>query len=255
MSDFITKVRITDPDFVDRIRVELKNTKKGGVVGKPWRLGNYQSTGIVDLKGGKYFLSIHPYIDPLPVWFKVYNTGMKKLLVKCVLSELQLPGSKQFKDIGIVKPNQWLYVPATTVLEYRVERFKLGRLDIMKLGGVETNHLRKLNEARIINVEDLVKVPLSTLNNIFGEAEAINIYKRAKTLDDALVSASTFSSLEYYHVKTVAHLRLMRIAQIAGTSQEEARIFRQILIAVVGAVKEPLLKVPLYIGDLFDGGM
>lgn len=253
MPDYLTKVRITDPDAVDRVLVNLKNTKRGNIV-KSWRLGNYMSTGIVDLRDGKHFLSIDPYIDPLPVWFKVYNMGARKLLAKCVLSELQKdPGSKQFKDIGILKPNRWLYVPATVILEYRVERFRLGRLDIMKVKGIKTDHLRGLNLAKIINVEDLAKASLSKLTGIFeGGAEAM--HERAKALNGAVISASTFGSLANRRVTAVAKWSTDRIAKTGGISLEKADELHQVVEGVVNALKEPLLEVPLYVGDLFEGG-
>lgn len=90
MVNYVARIRIVDPDVVDRVGVEKRKTKDDGVVGKIWRLGNYQSTDDIDLEDGKFYLRLWPYfeiVDPLPVWFQLENTGTTKLLVESVLTE------------------------------------------------------------------------------------------------------------------------------------------------------------------------
>lgn len=116
--DYVTKIRIEDPDVVDRVRVEKRKTSNDVVVNK-WILGNYASTPKIDLEKGRYYLSLFPYfelVDPLPVWFKVYNMGDGALMAKCILSE----GGREFRNLGIIKRGKKLIIPACLNLEYRV---------------------------------------------------------------------------------------------------------------------------------------
>jgi len=106
MSNYVAKIRIVDPDVVDRVSVEKRRTKDDTAAGEVWKLGNYQSTDDIDLENGKFYLRLWPYfeiVDPLPVWFKIYNNGERKLIAKCVLSELQTGKAMQFKDLGILE--------------------------------------------------------------------------------------------------------------------------------------------------------
>lgn len=116
--NYVAKIRIVDPDVVDRVLVRKRNTKNDAVV-EEWRLGNFDSTPDIDLEGGKFYLSLFPYfenVDPLPVWYKAYNNGDGKLIAKCVLSE----GGKEFRNLGVIDKGKTLIIPACLNLEYRL---------------------------------------------------------------------------------------------------------------------------------------
>ncbi len=119
--NYITRVRIVDPDVVDRVLVEKRKTKNDAVVEK-WRLGNYQSTPDINLAKGKFYLSLFPYfenVDPLPVWTKVYNKADGKLMMKCVLTE----GGKEFRNLGTIEKHNNMDIPTCLNIEYRVMCF------------------------------------------------------------------------------------------------------------------------------------
>ncbi len=239
---YIAKIRIVDPDVIDRVRVEKKNSANNTTI-QQWNLGNFQSTEDIDLESGKFYLKLTPYIDPLPVWFKVYNNGNKKLIAKCVLSELQQEGGKQFKDLGIIERNKTLYVPACLGLEYRVLRFWLGSLDVRKINAVTIEHWKELVKENIITVKGLVDANRTTINGIFVPDAGI-VLKSAKTLCDASIPKE-FKGVENRHLAAILKLSDNRLAAEAEVSGEEARsllsLLKDINQALVPYVFETLL--------------
>jgi hypothetical protein len=216
---YIAKIRIVDPDVIDRVRVEKMNSNN--ITLQQWNLGNFQSTEDIDLENGKFYLKLTPYIDPLPVWFKVYNNGDKKLIAKCVLSELQQGGGKQFKDLGIIERNKNLYVPACLGLEYRVLRFWLGSLDVRKINFVTIGHWKDLVKENIITIKSLVDANRTTITRIFGK-DADVVLKSAKTLCNASISKE-FIGIENRHLAAIVKLSASMLAREADVSDEEAR--------------------------------
>ncbi|MCX9013674.1 MAG: hypothetical protein OIN89_02585 [Candidatus Methanoperedens sp.] len=245
---YIAKIRIVDPDVIDRVRVEKKNSANNTTI-RQWELGNFQSTEDIDLDGGKIYLKLTPYIDPLPVWFKVFNHGDKKLIAKCVLSELQQEGGKQFKDLGIIERNKTLYVPACLGLEYRVLRFWLGSLDVRKLNAVTIKHWKELVKENIITVKGLVDANRTTIIRIFGkDADAVLI--SAKTLCDASI-AEEFWRIENRHPAAIVKLSESMLAKEAVVSDEKARTLLS-LLKYINQALVPYVFETLLVRDLME---
>ncbi|MEE8168478.1 MAG: hypothetical protein V3T58_06360 [Candidatus Hydrothermarchaeales archaeon] len=225
MPKYVVKIRIADPDVVDRVSVERRRTKNDAVVGRVWRLGNYQSTDDIDLKDGKFYLRLWPYfeiVDPLPVWFKVYNNGKRKLIAKCVLSELQKGKEMQFKDLGIIERGKNLPVPACLNLEYRLLCFWLGWLDATKINGVTVEHLKKLVENGIVIVKDLLnKDKYAQISRVFGDNTGI-ILDRARLLCNISVEQDKFAEIGDRYVRAVLKWSAAKIAEESGATEGDA---------------------------------
>ncbi len=245
---YIAKIRIVDPDVIDRVRVEKKKSADNSTM-QQWNLGNFQSTEDIDLENGKIYLKLTPYIDPLPVWFKVFNNGDKKLIAKCVLSELQQEGGKQFKDLGIIERNKTLYVPACLGLEYRVLRFWLGSLDVRKINAVPIDHWKELVKENIITVKGLADANRTTINRIF-RTDADAVLKSAKTLCDASIPKE-FTVLENRYLATVVKWSFGRLAQEADVSDEEARKLLD-LLKYINQALVPYVFETLMVRDLME---
>lgn len=245
---YIAKIRIVDPDVIDRVRVEKKNSANNTTI-QQWNLGNFQSTEDIDLESGKFYLKLTPYIDPLPVWFKVYNNGNKKLIAKCVLSELQQEGGKQFKDLGIIERNKTLYVPACLGLEYRVMRFRLGSLDVRKINAVTIEYWKELVKENIITVKGLADANRTTITTIF-RTDADAALKSAKTLCDASIPKE-FEGVENRHLAAILKLSSNRLAAEAEVSNEEARNLLSLLEDINQALV-PYVFETLLVRDLME---
>lgn len=245
---YIVKIRIVDPDIIDRVRVEKTKSANNAII-QTWKLGNFQSTEDIDLKNGKLYLKLTPYIDPLPVWFKVFNNGDKKLIAKCVLSELQQGGGKRFKDLGIIERNKTLYVPACLGLEYRVLRFWLGSLDVRKINVVTTEHWIELVKENIITVKDLVDANSTTITSIF-RTDADTALKSAKTLCDASIPKE-FTGIENRHLVAIVKWTAGRLAAKAEVSNEEAQKLLN-LLKDINQVLVPYVFETLMVRDLME---
>lgn len=245
---YIAKIRIVDPDVIDRVRVEKKDSANNATI-QQWNLGNFQSTEDIDLEKGKFYLKLTPYIDPLPVWFKVYNNGDKKLIAKCVLSELQQEGGKQFKDLGIIERNKTLYVPACLGLEYRVLRFWLGSLDVRKINAVTIERWKELVKKNIITVKGLADANRTTITTIF-RADADAALKSAKTLCDASIPKE-FVGIENRRLAAILKLSNNRLAAEAEVSTEEAqKLFN--LLKDINQALVPYVFETLMVRDLME---
>jgi hypothetical protein len=212
-------------------------------------LGNFQSTEDIDLEKGEFYLKLTPYIDPLPVWFKVFNNGDKKLIAKCVLSELQQEGGKQFKDLGIIERNKTLYVPACLGLEYRVLRFWLGSLDVRKINTVTIEHWKKLVKKNIITIKGLADANRTTITSIFGSDTDV-VLKSVKTLCDASIPKE-FTGVENRHLAAIVKLSASMLAKEADVSDQEARTLLNLLKDINQALV-PYVFETLLVRDLME---
>lgn len=253
MSNYVVKIRIVDPDVVDRVSVEKRRTENDAAVGKVWRLGNYQSTDDVDLEDGKFYLRLWPYfeiVDPLPVWFKIFNNGERKLIAKCVLSELQTGKAMQFKDLGIIEGGKNLPVPACLNLEYRVLHFWLGWLDATKINGVTVEHLKKLVKNGIVIVNDLLnRNKYAQISQIFGNDTAA-ILDRAKLLCNFSISQNKFARIEDRYVRAVMKWSAAEVARESNVTEEDAKQLLLQLKSLSQALAAPVFKI-LKLKDLF----
>ena len=246
MLNYVAKIRIADPDVVDRVSVEKRRTKNDAVVGKVWALGNYQSTDDIDLEDGNFYLRLWPYfeiVDPLPVWFKIYNNGERKLIAKCVLSELQKGKAMQFKDLGIVDSGKNLPVPACLNLEYRVLHFWLGWLDATKIRGVTVEHMKKLVEVGIVTVNDLLNEDKRTqISQVFGE-DTVTILERAKLLCGFSIDSHKFSDIENRYARAVMKWSATEIARESGATKEDAKKLLSQLGELNQALVAPIFEI------------
>ncbi|MDI6655097.1 MAG: hypothetical protein QME59_04350 [Candidatus Hydrothermarchaeota archaeon] len=253
MPNYVARIRIVDPDIVDRVSVEKRRTKNDAVVGKVWRLGNYQSTDDIDLEDGNFYLRLWPYfeiVDPLPVWFKIYNNGERKLIAKCVLSELQTGKAMQFKDLGIIESGKNFPVPACLNLEYRVLHFWLGWLDATKINGVTVEHLKKLVENGIVIVNDLLnKDKHAQISQVFGNDTA-TILGRAKLLCSLSINPDKFVKIEDRYARAVMKWSAAKVAKESGATQEDAKKLLLRLKDLSQALVAPVFEI-LKLKDLF----
>lgn len=253
MVNYVARIRIVDPDVVDRVSVEKRKTKDDGVVGKVWQLGNYQSTDDMDLEDGKFYLRLWPYfeiVDPLPVWFKLYNNGERKLIAKCVLSELQIGKAMQFKDLGIIESGKNLPVPACLNLEYRVLHFWLGWLDATKINGVTVEHLKKLVERGIVIVNDLLnREKYTQISQVFGNDTAA-ILNRAKLLCNFSISPDKFAKIGDRYARAVMKWSAAEIVRESGATEEDAKKLLLQLKDLSQALVAPVFEI-LRLKDLF----
>lgn len=113
----LVEIRIVDPDVIDAVNVQKIRTRNNAPV-ESWNLNCGRSTGEVDLKNGTFYLKIVPYIDPLPVWFKVMNKGNSNLTPQCLLSADQT----QFKDLMLLESRSSINIPGCLHLEYKIKR-------------------------------------------------------------------------------------------------------------------------------------
>ncbi len=254
MTNYVARVRIVDPDVVDRVSVEKRRTKNDEVVGKVWRLGNYQSTDDIDLADGKFYLRLWPYfeiVDPLPVWFKIYNNGERKLIAKCVLSELQTGKAMQFKDLGIVDSGKNLPVPACLKLEYRVLHFWLGWLDATKVNGVTIEHMKKLLERGAVIVNDLLnKDKYAQISQVFGNDAAI-ILDRAKLLCNLSIDGDKFVKIRDRYARAVMKWSASEVARESGATEEDAKKLLLQLKDLSMALVAPIFEI-LKLKDIFE---
>ncbi len=246
MSNYVAKIRIVDPDVVDRVSVEKRRTKNDVVVGKVWTLGNYQSTDDIDLEDGNFYLRLWPYfeiVDPLPVWFKIYNNGERKLIAKCVLSELQTGKAMQFKDLGIIDSGKNLPVPACLNLEYRVLHFWLGWLDATKIKGITVEHMKKLVERRVVIVNDLLnKDKYAQISQVF-ENNTVTILERAKLLCGFSIDSYKFSNIEDKYARAVMKWSAAEIARESGATEEDAKKLLSQLKELYQALVAPVFEI------------
>lgn len=245
---YIANIRIVDPDIIDRVRVEKKNSSNNSTAAQ-WDLGNYQSTEDIDLENGKFYLKLVPYIDPLPVWFKVYNNGNKKLIAKCVLSELQQGEAKQFKDLGIIERNKTLYVPACLGLEYRILRFRLGSLDVRKIKAVTVQHWKELVKENIITIDGLLHASRRTIDIIFKTLADI-VLESAKTLCEAVIPEE-FTVIENRHIAAIGKWSASRLAREANVPKDDAKRLLS-MIEDIDQALAPYVFETLMVRDLLE---
>ncbi|MGB2728019.1 MAG: hypothetical protein WBD09_06035 [Halobacteriota archaeon] len=252
MANYVAKIRIVDPDVVDRVQVDKKNTKNDATVNR-WDLGNYKSTEDVDLNDGKFYLRLWPYfenVDPLPVWFKIYNEGERKLIAKCVLSELQRPGAKQFKDLGIVESGKTLVVPACLRLEYRVLHFWLGSLDVRNINGITIEHRKKLVSIGIVVINDMLNKNLQDqVSRILG-VDTTTILERVMLSCSISVSSDKFAKIGNEYMRAISKWSADKIAEEAGVTEDDVRKLLSQLNDLSQAI-EGLLFEEMRLRDIF----
>lgn len=172
-----------DPDPIDRVRVQKVRTSDEGSV-QSWNLSPGQTTGDIDLEEGNYFVKLVPYIDPLPVWFKLDNKGDTKLDVQCILSYGTQLG---FKTVDALKPGKSLNIPGCQDLEYRVLCFSMQNQSIINIDGIRLKYYQKLAAIGIRQIKHLAEKDLPTIY----EATKITVPKLAEFIRKAEILCAT----------------------------------------------------------------
>lgn len=252
----IVEAKIEDPDIrgrIDALRV-LKVKSSNDRVVRTWRLVNYQSTGNINLEDGAYYLKIFPYfinIDPLPVWFKVFNHGTTPLFIQCITTERK-PG---FKNIKKLKGGEKMDIAGCYRLEYRVVAAWLGDLGVQLIDGVGRRYRNKLVPAGILRVEDLAGKEALALSKIMGISvmRLTEFIRKAEIACGIEVDGDVFEKIGDRKITRLLNTPVSVLARDAGVSTKKIEELMDVLGNVAIAMDNACVN-KLVLEDLFERG-
>ncbi|MEE8168477.1 MAG: hypothetical protein V3T58_06355 [Candidatus Hydrothermarchaeales archaeon] len=247
------KVTITDPDVA--VRIDGVEVKKIGYldnkVAESWRLEDYRSTEEINLEVGAFYLTLLPYwrrIDPLPVWFRLENTGTTQLLVESVLTE----GGTAFKNVATLKSGRGINIAGCYKIEYRCAVFSLVELSVVYIDGVREKRKESLASAGIRRIGDLVGKEALELSKVVGIStlKLAELIRKAEMACAVEVSRSNYESIGDERIVNLLNTPVSTLVRKTGRTKEEIEELMDKLGDLTVAIDTKYLK-RLSLEDLF----